>query len=71
MDGGLYLVLQGNNSYTGATIINNAGVILTRISSEPWPAGCRPHRRSRSMGYVGGQVGILDLQNLLNVSDNR
>jgi fibronectin-binding autotransporter adhesin len=70
-DGGGYVALLGSNTYTGPTVINNAGVIL--ISDLLGPArGRLANTASITInGFVGGQVGILDFQNLLGGDNNR
>jgi autotransporter-associated beta strand protein len=62
-DGGWYLTLQGDNPYTGPTVINNAGLNL----NGPLFGGGNGRLSATSSitinGYVGGQVGILTLDN--------
>ena len=51
--------LTNNNTYTGATVINNAGAVLTgggRLSGTT---------SVTINGYVGQQVGVLNLENAL------
>ncbi len=57
LDGGLYVELRGSNTYTGATIVNNAGVMLNNGGQLSGTSSVTIN------GFVGGQIGILDLQN--------
>jgi autotransporter-associated beta strand protein len=70
-DGGGYVQMLGSNTYSGPTIINNAGVFL--ISDFTGPARGRLTNTSSITinGFVGGQVGFLDLQNILGADNNR
>ena len=63
IDGGFYLDLTANNTYTGATVINNAGLRLT--------GGGRLSGTSSVVvnGYVGGQIGFLGLDNVGSSAD--
>jgi fibronectin-binding autotransporter adhesin len=67
---GGYVFSQATNTYTGATNINNAGLILG--SGFGGPDGRLTGTTSVTInGYVGNQVGVLDLQNILNANSNR
>jgi autotransporter-associated beta strand protein len=69
-DGGQYVQLQGSNTYTGPTIINNAGVLLNSVLLGG--TGRLVNTSSITInGYVGGQVGILDIQNSGGADNNR
>jgi fibronectin-binding autotransporter adhesin len=57
IDGGFYVDFTANNNYSGATVINNAGL---RLHS----GGVLSATSSVTVnGYVGGQIGILTLDN--------
>jgi autotransporter-associated beta strand protein len=69
-DGGQYVMLQGSNTYTGPTVINNAAVLLNSVLL----GGTGRLNNTSSItinGYVGGQVGILDIQNAGGGDNNR
>jgi autotransporter-associated beta strand protein len=70
IDGGAYLTLQGNNTYTGATVINNAGVTLN--SALAGGTGRLVNTSSVTInGFVGGQIGLLSLDNTGGADSNR
>jgi autotransporter-associated beta strand protein len=56
-DGGQFLELRGDNTYTGATIVNNAGLMLTNGGRLSGTASITIN------GFNGGQIGIVDLLN--------
>jgi autotransporter-associated beta strand protein len=66
VDGGLYLSLTGNNTYTGPTVINNAGIHLTG-------SGGRISGTSAITvnGFVSGQIGNLTLDNVAAPNGDR
>jgi autotransporter-associated beta strand protein len=70
VDGGQYLTLQGSNTYTGPTVINNAG--LTVNSALGGGTGRLVNTSSITInGYVGGQIGLLAIENGLVSDGNR
>lgn len=68
---GGYLALQASNGYTGATIVNNAGLLLTSDLLGTVDGRLTQTSSITINGYVGRQVGVLDLQNILHVNSNR
>ena len=57
LDGGFYMDFTANNAYTGATIINNAGVRLAEGGRFSATTAITVN------GFVGGQIGFLTLDN--------
>lgn len=57
LDGGFFMDFTANNTYAGATIINNAGLRLTGGGQLSATSSVTVN------GYVGGQVGILTIDN--------
>ncbi|HSQ54330.1 MAG TPA: autotransporter-associated beta strand repeat-containing protein [Gemmata sp.] len=64
-DGGGYLNLGGVNTYSGATIINNAGLTLTGTGTLSSTSSITIN------GFVGGQIGLLSLDNTSGASNDR
>lgn len=63
LDGGWYLAFQNNNTYTGPTVINNAGL---NLNTPLFGGGSGQLTGTSSItinGFAGGQVGILTIDN--------